>query len=217
MKAKKLSNWIWERSESNNFHKFTIITDQRIRCKVDIKSCLPCTCSYLQKEKKVKNTCEHIAATLLTNFKLPDNSILLSQVAFTQNEVEYFLDKLNANAKSQQIPKEAEKTTINLSFAEQQLKIETNEGNKNVQKWFLEKLTERKGAKCCAYGSTMPKNKLYICIREWHVYSTESNLFYGKEILFLWVADMHNKKALHEQHDSATMKNNYVEEIKSRR
>ena len=97
-----------------------IIIDQRSRCKVDIKSCLPCTCPYLQKGKKVKNTCRHIVATLLTNFKLPDNSILLPQAAFTQNEVEYLSDKLNANAKSQQIPKKAEKTTINLSFAEQQ-------------------------------------------------------------------------------------------------
>ena len=78
-----------------------IITDQRSRCKVDIKSCLPCTCPYLQKGKKVKNTCRHIVATLLTNFKWPDNSILLPQVAFTQNEVEYLSDKLNANAKSQ--------------------------------------------------------------------------------------------------------------------
>ena len=154
-----------------------IITDQRSRCKVDIKSCLPCTCPYLQKVKKVKNTCKHIVATLLTNFKLPDNSIVLPQVAFTQNEVEYLLDKLNANPKSQQIPKEAEKTTINLSFAEQQSKIETNEGNKNVQKWFLDKLTDRKDAKCCAYGSTMPKNKLCLCIREWHVHSTKSHLF----------------------------------------
>ena len=78
-----------------------IITDQRSRCKVDIKSCRPCTCPYLQKGKKVKNTCRHIVATLLTNFKWPDNSILLPQVAFTQNEVEYLSDKLNANAKSQ--------------------------------------------------------------------------------------------------------------------
>ena len=177
MKAKKLSSWIWEGSESNNLYKFTIITDQRSRCKVDIKSCLPCTCPYMQKEKKDKNTCKHIVATLLINFKLPDNSILLPQVSFTQKEVEYLLDKFNVIAKSQQIPKEAEKITINLSFAEQQSKIETNEGNKNVHKWFLDKLTERKDAKCCAYGSTMPKNKLYLCICEWHVYSTESNLF----------------------------------------
>ena len=114
---------------------------------------------------------------MLTKFKLPDNSILLPQVVFTQNEIEYLLDNLNTNGKSQQIPKEAEKAIINLSFAEQQSKIETNEGNKNVQKWFLDKLTDRKDAKCCAYGSTMPKNKLCLCIREWHVHSTKSHLF----------------------------------------
>ena len=38
-----------------------------------------------------------------------------------------------------------------------------------------------------------------------------------KKILFLCVTDMYKEKALHEQHHSATMKNNYVEEITSRR
>ena len=42
-----------------------IIIDQRSRCKVDIKSCLPCTCPYLQKGKKVKNTCRHISQLCL--------------------------------------------------------------------------------------------------------------------------------------------------------
>ena len=97
--------------------------------------------SLFPKRKKVKNTCKHIVATLLTKFKLPDISMLLPQVAFTQNEVEYLLDKHNTNGKSQQIPKEAEKTIINLSFSEQQSIFEANEGYKNVQKWFLDKLT----------------------------------------------------------------------------
>ena len=38
-----------------------------------------------------------------------------------------------------------------------------------------------------------------------------------KKILFLCVTDMYKEKALQEQHHSATMKNNYVEEITSRR
>ena len=88
--------------------------------------------------------------------------MLLPEVTFTQNEVDYLLDKLNTNGKSQQIPKEAEKTTTNLSFDEQQSIFEANEVNKNVQKWILEKLKERKDVKRCACGSTMPKNKLYM-------------------------------------------------------
>ena len=68
--------------------------------------------SLFPKRKRVKNTCKHFVATLITKFKLPDDSMVLPQVAFTQNEVEYLLDKLNTNGKSQQIPKEAEKTTI---------------------------------------------------------------------------------------------------------
>ena len=31
MKAKKSSNWIWNKSESSNLHKFTVITDQESR------------------------------------------------------------------------------------------------------------------------------------------------------------------------------------------
>ena len=99
-----MSNWIWEKSESNNLHESTVITDQGSKYKVEIKSCPSCTCHYFQKENKVKNTCKHIAATVLTKFKLPDNSMLLPQVAFPQNEVEYLLDKLNTNGKSQAIP-----------------------------------------------------------------------------------------------------------------
>ena len=99
---------------------------------------------------------------MLTKFKLPDISMMLPQVAFTQNEVEYLLDKHNTNGKSQQIPKEAEKTIINLSLSEQQSIFEANEGYKNIQKWFLDKLTERNDAKCCACRSTMPKNTLYV-------------------------------------------------------
>ena len=99
---------------------------------------------------------------MLTKCKLPDDSMLLPEVTFTQNEVDYLLDKLNTNEKSQQIPKEAEKTTGNLSFAEQQSIFEANEGNKNVQKWILEKLKGRKDVKCCTCGRTMPKNKAYM-------------------------------------------------------
>ena len=88
--------------------------------------------------------------------------MLLPEVTFTQSEVDYLLDKLNTNGKSQQIPKETEKTTTNLSFAEQQSIFEANEGNKNVQKWILEKLKGRKDVKCCTCGRTMPKNKAYM-------------------------------------------------------
>ena len=70
--------------------------------------------------------------------------MLLPEVTFTQNEVDYLLDKLNTNGKSQQIPKEAEKTTGNLSFAEQQSIFEANEGNKNVQNGFLRNLKKEK-------------------------------------------------------------------------
>ena len=164
MKAKKSSNWIWNKSESSNLHKFTVITDQESRYWVKIISPPSCTCPYFQKGKKVKNTCKHIVPTLLTKFKSPDNSILLPQVVFNQNQVEYLLDKLNNNGTSQQIPKEAEKTLINLSFAEQQSIFEANGGNTNAQKRFFDKLTERKDAKCCACGSIMPKNKLYVYV-----------------------------------------------------
>ena len=119
-------------NQTTNLHEFRVITDQRSRYKAEIKSCPSCTCPYFQKEKRIKSTCKHIVATLLTKFKLLDNGMLLPQVAFTQNEVEYLLDKLHTNGKNQQIPKEAEKTTVNLSFAEQQLIFEANEGNKNV-------------------------------------------------------------------------------------
>ena len=99
IEAKKSSNWIWERSESNNLHEFTVITDQVSRYKAEIKSCPPCTCPYFQKEKKFKSLCKHIVATLLKKFKLSDNSMLLPQLAFTQNEVEYLLDKHNTSVK----------------------------------------------------------------------------------------------------------------------
>ena len=69
--------------------------------------------------------------------------MLLPQDISTQSETEYLLGKLSTNGKSQQILKKAEKTTINLSFAEQQSIPKTNE------KWFLGKLTERKDSKCC--------------------------------------------------------------------
>ena len=144
MKAKKLSNWIWEKSELDNLLEFTVIADQRSRHKVEIESCPSCTCPYFKKEKKGKNTCKHIVATLINKLNLPDNSILLPQVAFTQNEVEYLLDQLNTNGKSLEVPKEAEKTTTNLSFAEQQSIFEANEGNKSVQKWFLTNLLKEK-------------------------------------------------------------------------
>ena len=70
--------------------------------------------------------------------------MLLPEVTFTQSEVDYLLDKLNTNGKSQQIPKETEKTTTNLSFAEQQSIFEANEGNKNVQNGFLRNLKKEK-------------------------------------------------------------------------
>ena len=62
-----MSNWIWEKSESNNLHESTVITDQGSKYKVEIKSCPSCTCHYFQKENKVKNTCKHIAELCLPN------------------------------------------------------------------------------------------------------------------------------------------------------
>ena len=44
MKAKKLSNWIWEKSELDNLLEFTVITDQGSRHKVENQSCPSCTC-----------------------------------------------------------------------------------------------------------------------------------------------------------------------------
>ena len=51
MKAKKLSNWIWEKNKSNNLHEFTVITDQGSSYKVEIKSCPSFTRPYFQKGK----------------------------------------------------------------------------------------------------------------------------------------------------------------------
>lgn len=95
--------------------------------------------------------------------------MLLPQDISTQSETEYLLGKLSTNGKSQQIFKKAEKTTINLSFAEQQSIPKTNE------KWFLGKLTERKDSKCCVSMKDHAQNKV-IFIRDLPVYSTESNL-----------------------------------------
>ena len=122
---------------------------------------------------------------MLTKFKLPDISMMLPQVAFTQNEVEYLLDKHNTNGKSQHIPKEAEKTIINLSLSEQQSIFEANEGYKNVQKWFLDKLTERNDAKCCACRSTMPKNTLYVYLSGMYI---PPNQTFSKERKFCFCA-----------------------------
>ena len=66
-------------------------------------------------------------ANILLQLRLP-NSMLLPQVAFAQKEVGYLLDKLNGNGKSQQMPKEADKATIYILFAEQQSIFEASEG-----------------------------------------------------------------------------------------
>ena len=57
---------------------------------------------------------------------------------------------------------------------------------------------------------------VYVCVSG--LYIPPNHTFSKiKKILFLCVTDMYKEKALHEQHHSATMKNNYVEEITSRR
>ena len=90
--------------------------------------------------------------------------MVLPQVAFTQNEVEYLLDKLNTNGKSQQIPKEAEKTTIIFRLLNSNQFLRQMKVIKTFKNGFFDKLTEKKYVKCCRCGSTMPKNKLYVYV-----------------------------------------------------
>ena len=60
-------------------------------------------------------------------------------------------------------------------FAEQKSIFEANEGNKNVQKWLLDKLAERKDAKCCACGSAILKNTFYVYVSD--IYITPNQTF----------------------------------------
>ena len=63
IEAKKLSNWIWERSESNNLHEFTVITDQVSRYKEKL-NLARLVHVLISKKKKSSRACANILSRL---------------------------------------------------------------------------------------------------------------------------------------------------------
>ena len=108
MKAKKLSNWIWEKRKPNKLHKFTVVTDQGSRYKVEIKSCPSCLWPDFQKEKRSRTR-----ANILLQLWLPKSNHQMicnvPKVAFTQNEVEYLMASLILTEKASKFLKKHRK------------------------------------------------------------------------------------------------------------
>ena len=122
-----------------------------------------CTCGFfVEKNKKQLETCAHIIWVLINCFLMSDDNPILQQIALTVEEIESIYSLVpNVSILKEGPPDDAPGSSFTLTPAEEQAIFEKKGSHANHNKWKVNKLSNRKDAKCVTCNTPMPAGKIF--------------------------------------------------------